>query len=1164
MGGSQHKQDSDSRSSLTTTQGGDREPFEFGAALREMASSMRKRLADVSLAAALPLAAAGFAGISSASEQTNQNVPAKVAPGHVEHRPSVQTLSEDDAKAVITNFKKPVGTSGPIESLLADHYEARQPRVIHNDSYGWVRKLSGKEALAMLRTISEGKQDRFGEEAARLLSEVDEMLASPIFQKGVDTIRETNAACKAPMGEMSAVWSLPEADIEQFLHILRSPGFQAYQQSVHAATGVDLQSRLLVVVAEYTAYSTDRSQAVGPELKPALEHLKAKIPELPLLDIGDLRQVQLRVNEQENEPSSREERESLGDWLQKVQRAFEILGTQYSVKVQSLADLNERVIDEETQSYLQREDVKELSRYLATTYPNLDVGRSWPSKFVIHDDGFLRGFARPIVGELHTDGPTMRRFLALYGKDLGEVDLSNVGPHLMRSNLMAIDKLVESRTFTEFLDQEFEKYPSLQSALTAEQIFQLSAAFAHREDYEELNSKLAKRAVGGLPDLSLHSVESKCTLLETLEDCGFEGLTVGRVDRNSWDIHDLNGAIEALRTPQARRLYDAICNRWGLEKFDVADFCDILTGPTDARNFLLDEENSRRFADIRKLYPLSSEYAAGVDNLSDLSRYAPSVVSNEHVLLRQELAAYLRRYDDRLFKEGPYGDRTTCLYDLAQISTQRSSVIENLEKFQAAARLLEERYGAEPLIAGKILRGTHNIDRQLEKLRSLSVISLFYSLDGAFLDTVGLGAIREPFRESLSLESRLELAMRISSAEGIQATIQQVCAAGGKVTTGDSLAYLIQECYDNAAVRSALNDPTFVKFVRELDQRFFSGTVNYARFREYEELYTELKDEPGALQALFSPEFSQLTSFLGQQFQVATEQASTLRPSLRVSKDLDLADFVELTQQLRGQGEPISPNDIVFLSEISKDPNLRARLSDRHALLEGLRQVYDRVAFPRRSLDQLRTILEPSQDADEERRNKVTEARNAIMAAYTERPPLSDISTMQLLRLTLIDEMLRREDVKATLGSLIAKDIATKTTELGGAILLEKGRASLREHASSSHSDGYFSTYKYNKFVDGLATFHLHALHIDESDYTGPSGWLGLSVADVGFVDRFNATDVVFTVMGHPSDEEENPVQSKVRVNADVYFVDKRDPRNPVLKIIDLGEVVVPYEPSTH
>jgi hypothetical protein len=168
---------------------------------------------------------------------------------------------------------------------------------------------------------------------------------------------------------------------------------------------------------------------------------------------------------------------------------------------------------------------------------------------------------------------------------------------------------------------------------------------------------------------------------------------------------------------------------------------------------------------------------------------------------------------------------------------------------------------------------------------------------------------------------------------------------------------------------------------------------------------------------------------------------------------------------------------------------------------------------------------------------------------------------MQLLRLSLIEEMLRRDDVQEHLGALVAKDIATPSTELGGAIMLERGRASLREHQSSSFTDGSFSSYKYDKFVDGLGTFHLHALQIDESEYAGPSGWLGMPFVDVGYVDRLNVTDTVFTVMGHPSDEDGNPVQSKVRVNADVYFVDKRDPRNPALRIIDLGEVVVPYKP---
>lgn len=155
--------------------------------------------------------------------------------------------------------------------------------------------------------------------------------------------------------------------------------------------------------------------------------------------------------------------------------------------------------------------------------------------------------------------------------------------------------------------------------------------------------------------------------------------------------------------------------------------------------------------------------------------------------------------------------------------------------------------------------------------------------------------------------------------------------------------------------------------------------------------------------------------------------------------------------------------------------------------------------------------------------------------------------------------MLERDDIQHYLGNLIAKDITTKKTELGGTILLNGTVASLRETESKAQSDGNFVDHKYPHFINGIATFHLHALEKNMPEWTGPSGYLGSGAADVGWVDEYNVTDTVFSAMGHPVNADGEPQTDKLRVNADVYFVDKRDPRNPKLRIIDLGEKIVPF-----
>ncbi len=1161
MDGPQHKENSVAKSSIKAASETGLEPLRFGGALGDLVQSVRNRIAELSLAATLPLAAAGMTSIATAHEREERGVPVKVAPVNPGQPPTVQTLSEDEAAAIAAHFTNSNRSEGAVTAFLDDYHEAHQPTHSQRDGYAWARTLSGKEALSLLQKISEDKGDRFSKRATTLLAELDAMLASPVFQQGVAVIKDTNPDCKTPLGEMSNIWNRPEADIEQFLHVLKSPGFKEYQNSVSAATGVDLQTKLPTVVWQYSDYSTDPSEAIGPGLKSAVQQFRANIPDLPLRDIADLRPIFMNSRPEDDKESEIQTQAKFEAWMEKVHSGFDILKNQYSVTVDSLAELCDFLITPDQLYYLQREDVKELSRYLVATYPSLEVGRSWPPKFLIHNDGFLAGFARPILEQLQTDGPTMRHFLALFGKDLGEVRLAGLSPRIVQEIPMPLEQLIGNRAFSEFLDQQFQKYPSLQATLTAEQICKLTAAFAHREAYESLNSELSKRAALEQPDLSLKFSALKHELLQTLDQVGFDAITVSKVDDQSWGIHKLDESIAALRSPKARQLYDALHNQWGLERFDISDFCYALTDAEQKHEFLLHPENSRTFAAIRKLYPAPPLSTQSADSPTALLTNGPDVIVQAPILLCEDLARYLHRYDDTTVRVGPKGERYTDLSDLVRISRGASAIISHPAKFEAAGSLLEERFRMEACDAGEVLRSTKNIDRLLERLQSPQVAGLFEQLDGAFLDSVGAAGARESFRESLTSIKRFELATRLAEAEDIESTIRRAQAAEGSITSADSLGYLIQECYDNQAVQEALRDQNFVKFVRELDQRFFGGTVQLSRLREYEELYSELRDEPGALEALFSEEFRQLTSFLGQQFQVATEQASTLRPCLRVCKGLDLPTFGILVEQLRQQGEAISSNDIVLLSEISKDPNLRDRLANRQTLLDGLTVIYQRTAFPRRHLDKLSEIADPAKASDETLKQKLIEERKAISDAYTERPPLGELSNMQLLRLTMIDEMLRREDVQKHLGALIAKDIGTKTTELGGAIVLQGGRAALREHQPSSLSNRSFSSYKYDKLIDGLGTFHLHALEIDNSEYTGPSGWLGMPLVDIGYVDQFNLTDTVFTAMGHPTDENGQPVTSSVRVNADVYFIDKRDPRKPILRIIDLGEMVVPYMP---
>ena len=66
---------------------------------------------------------------------------------------------------------------------------------------------------------------------------------------------------------------------------------------------------------------------------------------------------------------------------------------------------------------------------------------------------------------------------------------------------------------------------------------------------------------------------------------------------------------------------------------------------------------------------------------------------------------------------------------------------------------------------------------------------------------------------------------------------------------------------------------------------------------------------------------------------------------------------------------------------------------------------------------------------------------------------------------------------------------------------------------------------------------------------------------DIGSIVDYDQTDVVITSMGYPKNSKKAEDESKLRVNVDMYYVDKSG-GEPRVRIIDLGIYVVPYHPS--
>ncbi|MBT5271968.1 hypothetical protein HOL83_01405 [Candidatus Woesearchaeota archaeon] len=105
------------------------------------------------------------------------------------------------------------------------------------------------------------------------------------------------------------------------------------------------------------------------------------------------------------------------------------------------------------------------------------------------------------------------------------------------------------------------------------------------------------------------------------------------------------------------------------------------------------------------------------------------------------------------------------------------------------------------------------------------------------------------------------------------------------------------------------------------------------------------------------------------------------------------------------------------------------------------------------------------------------------------------LSTLTLLKIKLFLEALKDPDQKAKIGNMIVKNLRIIDTELGGLVFANDKGVKFKEYEPKCTGD--VCTYQTSDKlsvdkIDGLSSFHLHALEIDGShEFAGPSGTEG-------------------------------------------------------------------------
>ena len=275
-------------------------------------------------------------------------------------------------------------------------------------------------------------------------------------------------------------------------------------------------------------------------------------------------------------------------------------------------------------------------------------------------------------------------------------------------------------------------------------------------------------------------------------------------------------SIDALKSPAAKELYKALHDEWGLRGMDIGEFCNLLVGDMQMREFYLKRENSRTYDALRKEYSIVEKRNADPvepPSLGSLNFKAREMIESAEVLLSPNVPEFLKRYYERGFTPGADGAMHTTPFDLSGVVEQHPGMFENISAYMEVAQLLEHRYGMAAKNVFEDLDNHISVEQKLKKLQSPQLQEAFSSLNYEFLKKADILHYRSEIVDSFKSESRLSLARMIEGNEGVEETVQRVVQLGFEPKSAYALCYLIQECHQNRAVREALADPRFYRVV---------------------------------------------------------------------------------------------------------------------------------------------------------------------------------------------------------------------------------------------------------------------------------------------------------------------------------------------------------------
>lgn len=743
-------------------------------------------------------------------------------------------------------------------------------------------------------------------------------------------------------------------------------------------------------------------------------------------------------------------------------------------------------------------------------------------------------------------------------------------------------KIFESTAFSDFIQEIEKKWSQAKGNFKVEDIFYLAHCSENQEQFWALNNQLEKLNGSPLkiPETCLLHADLKIEILEKHNELKLSGITIDppinpiiahRFGRSGLPLYS-EFELESIRknlqdSEKVKKVYDFFSKNYGIKTFDLTTFHSVISKGDPLRNYDSDytiEKTKKVKALLTESFANKEAVESSFSDLGFLSRNLRFIEENDSTQLGfdfKEVKNYLPpELSEKIFDDSKNKLDLKALFYAFQ---NYPSLFEDSINYQAAASILDS--------------GPYNFnDQEIEDyLKYKKDLVATRAMLGDIV--VLFSEIKHEHLQASSLECMkvAEVSYNLDLTEDSEKfwALMTFHKMGFSLLRGQNRVYFKEYVLDknDTSLLDNLNDKEFVQFLTKMIETYYQDDFNPELIKEISDLYK--KYDRSTRDQIFSGKFQELFNYISEEFGINFVHPSIFEALLNIHQKDKFEKIKTFVNILRKNGETVFANDLITITELVNNEKVYGTLVNeedgklnKNPLLQTVNVYLKLRPDPkeRSSKDYFQTLEILKRQAilkkDGTLIAKLERDQEDYLRNYTERPPLKELPFLQLYRIAILFQRLLEPEVKELkklpktnpsildqISEIVIEDLKNQKTELGGQIRIVNGEVVFQTIESLSRTNEAYGNDKYNDFTNGFATFHLHAVKLDSSEFAGPSGAVGLGGGDFSAADVFNGTDIVITTLGHPKGRGD-----KLLINLDLYFVDKRNSgKKPV--IFDFG-----------